>query len=137
FYAVFPGLCFSILLVALDTSIVGTALPTIVSSLGSGALYIWIVNGYFLSVAVLQPLAGQMANIFGRRTLGSGLCAGASSTEMLIAARIIQGIGGGGISVLVSIIVGDLVPLRYRQKYMAIVMSFFALGTFIGPIVGG
>ncbi|KAL7943913.1 major facilitator superfamily domain-containing protein [Trichoderma barbatum] len=147
FYAVFPGLCFSILLVALDTSIVGTALPTIVSSLGSGALYIWIVNGYFLSVAVVQPLAGQMADIFGRRapmltflalfTLGSGLCAGASSTEMLIAARIIQGIGGGGISVLVSIIVGDMVPLRYRQKYMAIVMSFFALGTFIGPIVGG
>ncbi|KKP05568.1 hypothetical protein THAR02_02294 [Trichoderma harzianum] len=147
FYAVFPGLCFSILLVALDTSIVGTALPTIVSSLGSGALYIWIVNGYFLSVAVVQPLAGQMADIFGRRipmlaflalfTLGSGLCAGASSTEMLISARIIQGLGGGGISVLVSIIVGDLVPLRYRQKYMAIVMSFFALGTFIGPIVGG
>ncbi|KAL6812047.1 major facilitator superfamily domain-containing protein [Trichoderma sp. SZMC 28015] len=56
---------------------------------------------------------------------------------MLISARIIQGLGGGGISVLVSIIVGDLVPLRYRQKYMAIVMSFFALGTFIGPIVGG
>ncbi|KAL7956641.1 major facilitator superfamily domain-containing protein [Trichoderma compactum] len=53
---------------------------------------------------------------------------------MLIAARIIQ---GGRISVLVSIIVGDLVPLRYRQKYMAIVMSVFALGTFIGPIVGG
>lgn len=147
FYAVFPGLCFSMLLSALETSVIGTALPTIVSALYAGPLYIWTVNGYFLSMAVVQPLVGQVADIFGRRipmlvslalfTLASGLCGGANSIEMLIAARVMQGIGGGGISVLVSIIVADLVPLRYRQKYMSIVMASFALGTFIGPIVAG
>ncbi|OJD32107.1 major facilitator superfamily protein [Diplodia corticola] len=147
FWAVFPGLCFSILLAGLDTSIVATALPTIVASLHSGALYVWAVNGYFLTTAAVQPIAGQLSDLFGRRmpmilsivffALGSGLCGGASNTAMLIAARLIQGIGGGGLFVMVDIIVADLVPLRDRQKYMSIVMGTFAIGTFIGPIIGG
>jgi MFS family permease len=69
--------------------------------------------------------------------LGSGLCGGASSTEMLIAARVIQGLGGGGINVMTEIIVADLVPLRERQQIMGIVFTAFAVGTFIGPVVGG
>ncbi|KAG8167432.1 hypothetical protein KVR01_003121 [Diaporthe batatas] len=147
FWAVFPGLCFSVLLVGLDTSIVTTALPTIVNSLHSGALYVWVVNGYFLSTAAVQPVFGQASDIFGRRnpllipialfTLGSGMCGGASDTAMLIAGRIIQGLGGGGLFIFVDIIVADLVPLRERQKYMALVTGTFALGTFIGPIIGG
>lgn len=147
FWAVFPGLCFAILLAALDTSVLATALPTIVEQLQSGSLYIWTINGYFVAVAAIQPLAGQASDIFGRRNpmilsivffaLGSGLCGGATSTEMLIAARVIQGIGGGGIFVMVDIIVADLVPLRERQKFMSIIMGTFALGTFVGPIIGG
>ncbi|CAG8926337.1 unnamed protein product [Penicillium salamii] len=147
FWAVFPGLCFSILLAGLDTSIVATALPTIAADLRSGALYVWAINGYFLTTAAVQPLFGQASDIFGRRmpmllsialfTLGSGLCGGAKNTPMLIAARMIQGLGGGGLFVMVDIIVADLVPLRDRQLYMSIVMGTFALGTFIGPIIGG
>ncbi|KAJ6025039.1 hypothetical protein N7540_005836 [Penicillium herquei] len=147
FWAVFPGLCFSILLAGLDTSIVATALPTISADLNTGALYIWAINGYFLATAAVQPLFGQASDIFGRRipmlvsialfTLGSGLCGGAKNTAMLIAARMIQGLGGGGLFVMVDIIVADLVPLRDRQLYMSIVMGTFALGTFIGPIIGG
>ncbi|GKZ85569.1 hypothetical protein AnigIFM56816_011537 [Aspergillus niger] len=147
FWAVFPGLCFAILLAALDTSVLATALPTIVDQLHSGSLYIWTINGYFLAVAAVQPITGQASDLFGRRypmiisvvlfALGSGLCGGASTTEMLIAARIVQGLGGGGIFVMVDIIAADLVALRERQKFMSIIMGTFALGTFIGPVLGG
>ena len=147
FWTIFPGLCFAILLVGLDTSIITTALPTIAANLHSGELYVWTVNGYFLTTAAVQPITGQFADIFGRKlviilsivffALGSGLCGGASSIEMLIAARLIQGIGGGGLFVIVDIIVADLVTLRDRQKYMSLIMGAFAIGTFIGPILGG
>ena len=69
--------------------------------------------------------------------LGSGLCGGSTSTEMLVASRVVQGIGGGGINVMTEIIVADLVPLRERQKIMGIIFTAFAVGTFIGPIIGG
>ncbi|KAJ5899073.1 hypothetical protein N7495_003817 [Penicillium taxi] len=147
FWAVFPGLCFSILLAGLDTSIVATALPTIAADLKSGALYVWAINGYFLTTAAVQPIFGQASDIFGRRmpmltsialfTLGSGLCGGAKNMPMLITARMIQGLGGGGLFVMVDIIMADLVPLLDRQLYMSIVMATFALGTFVGPIIGG
>jgi MFS family permease len=119
-------LCFSVLLAALDTSVVATALPTIIAELKSGPLFIWVINGYFVGIAAVQPMYGQAADIFGRRwpmilavalfAVGSGLCGGANSTVMLITARIIQGFGARGIFSLVSIIVADLVPLRERQK---------------------
>lgn len=126
FWLVFPGLCFSILLAALDTSVVATALPTIMYDLKSESLFIWVINGYFVGISAVQPMYGQAADIFGRRwpmiisvvlfALGSGICGGASSIVMLIVGRIVQGFGAGGIFSMVSIIVADLVPLRERQK---------------------
>ena len=95
----------------------------------------------------IQPLFGQTANIFGRRwlmitavaifALGSGISGGAKSAAMLIAGRAIQGIGGGGINVMIDIIISDLIPLRERGKFLGIIFSVFALGTSIGPFVGG
>ena len=89
FWAVFPGLCFDILLAGLDTSIVATTLPTIAADLKTGALYIWAINGYFHTTAAVQPLLGLALDIFGRRSpmllsialfsLGSGLCGGAKT----------------------------------------------------------
>jgi EmrB/QacA subfamily drug resistance transporter len=147
FWAIFPGLCIGGLLSALDATILSTVLPTIASELNSDTLYVWAINAYFVSTTAVQPLYGQTANIFGRRwlmivsillfALGSGLCGGASGTGMLIAARVVQGMGGGGINVMTEIIVADLVPLRERQQIMGIVFTAFAVGTFIGPIVGG
>jgi MFS family permease len=126
FWLIFPGLCFAILLAALDTAIVATVLPTIAAELNSGSLFIWAINGYFVGIAAVQPMYGQFSDIYGRRwpmlisvaifALGSGLCGGANSTEMLIAARVVQGLGAGGIFALVEIIVADLVPLRERQQ---------------------
>jgi MFS family permease len=146
FWASLPGLCFSTLLTGLDASILATSRPTIVADLYGGPWYVWAMNGYFLTTAAAQPLAGQGADIFGRRipmiialvlfSLGSGVYGGANSSEMLVAARLVQGIGGGSLFVMIDIITADLVPLRERMKYMAIIMTFFILGLFMGSIVG-
>lgn len=107
FWIILVSLCAATLLVALDLSIISTALPTIAADLGSQDLYVWVANAYILSSTAVQPMYGQMANIFGRRSLtlfaiaafalGSGVAGGATSTGMLIAGRTVQGLGGGGI----------------------------------------
>jgi MFS family permease len=95
----------------------------------------------------VQPFFGQLANIFGRRwitmlivalfTLGSGIAGGATNGAMIIAGRAIQGMGSGGINMIVDIIVSDLVPLRERGNYMACVLSVYFIGMALGPWVGG
>ncbi len=70
-------------------------------------------------------------------TLGSGICGSASSGGMLVAGRAIQGIGSGGVNMIVDVIVSDLVPLRQRGNYIAIVLAVYAIGTSLGPFVGG
>ncbi|KAL4863531.1 major facilitator superfamily domain-containing protein [Aspergillus spectabilis] len=122
------------------------ALPTIVRDLNSGDSYVWISNAYMLTMAAFQPLYGQIANIFGRHSLtilavvlfsvGSAVSRAAKSTAALIAGRAIQGIGGGGINVVVDIIVCDLLPLRVRPKYMGVIFLLFAVALFLGPVIG-
>lgn len=70
-------------------------------------------------------------------TLGSGIAGGASNGAMLIAGRAIQGIGAGGIYIIIDVIVSDLVPLRIRGNYMAVILTVYTVGMAIGPWVGG
>ena len=70
-------------------------------------------------------------------TLGSGICGGATNGAMLIAGRAIQGMGSGGINMIVDVIISDLVPLRERGNYMACVLTVYFVGTALGPWVGG
>ncbi|KAL8701125.1 MAG: hypothetical protein Q9224_000640 [Gallowayella concinna] len=147
FWAIITSLCITGLLSALENTVVVTSLPTIVHDLDLGDNYIWVTNVFFLTSAAVQPLFGQLANIFGRRwltmsivalfTLGSGICGGATNGAMLIAGRAIQGMGSGGINMIVDVIVSDLVPLRERGNFMAIVLTVYFVGTSIGPFVGG
>ena len=147
FWLIFLSVCVATILVAIDLSILSTALPTIADDLHSGDLFVWVANAYILATTVSMPIFGQMANIFGRRSLtiisvlvfmlGSGIAGGATSTGMLIAARAIQGIGGGGIITLGEIIVCDLVPLLERGQYSGIISGTYAIGTIIGPVMGG
>ncbi|CAG7941926.1 unnamed protein product [Penicillium salamii] len=147
FWAVFPALCMTTFLSALDTSILSTALPTIALDINAGESYMWITNSYILSSTVVLPLFGQTANIFGRRwllilsvvifALGSGLAGGADNTVQILAGRTIQGIGGGGINTLVDTVICDLVPLRQRGKYVALMAAVWAVGTVVGPVLGG
>ena len=97
---------------ALEGTIIISALPTISEVLGGGDAYIWVPNAYLLASVAVLPLFAQASNIFGRRllllaavaifTFGSGLCGGARSMSMLIAARTIQSFGGGGINLLIE-----------------------------------
>ncbi|KAI9774478.1 MAG: hypothetical protein M1839_001711 [Geoglossum umbratile] len=147
FWSIIFALCTTGVLSALEGTVVSTALPTIVRDLGGGSNYLWAANSYFITTTVFLPLYGQTANIFGRRyllifsvavfALGSGISGGASSMGMLIAGRAIQGVGGGGITMLSQLIISDIVPLRERGTYMAIIFAAMTVGNGMGPFVGG
>lgn len=95
----------------------------------------------------MQPLYGQLSDLWGRRwvflsviatfTLGSGLCGGASSGNMLIAARAVQGVGAGGINMMVDLIICDLVPMRDRSKFLGMIFAVIGLFLGVGPLIGG
>lgn len=122
-------------------------MPSILEDLGSSDAYIWIPNAYFLTMTAFQPLYGQTANIFGRRSLtllavllflvGSAVSGSALNLGTLIAGRAIQGIGGGGINVLIEIIVADLVPLRERPKFISYIFIGYTVAVILGPVIGG
>ncbi|KAL5086868.1 hypothetical protein Trisim1_008618 [Trichoderma cf. simile WF8] len=147
FWAIIVALSITGLMSAIEGTIITSALPTITNALGGGDAYIWVPNAYLLAQVAILPLAGQASNIFGRRhlllgsvalfTLGGGLSGGASSMAMLIAARTIQGLGGGGINLLMETIVTDIVPLRERGQYMGIVGIGAIVGATVGPFLGG
>ncbi|KAI9667764.1 MAG: hypothetical protein M1821_000581 [Bathelium mastoideum] len=147
FWTIFPGLCLTSVLTALDSTILSTALPTIVGELHSASSYVWTINAYTLTFTAAQPFYGQFTNLFGRKAalsvaiavfmLGSIICGVAKDTTTLIAGRAVQGIGAGGLSILPAMVVCDLVPLRERQKYTGFIYGAFAIGTFIGPVIGG
>ncbi|EED17387.1 efflux pump antibiotic resistance protein, putative [Talaromyces stipitatus ATCC 10500] len=147
FWAVIATLSIAGNLTALEATIVSTALPTIITELNGADKYIWVANAYLLSFTALQPIYGQLANVFGRRhpmlistafyILGSGICGGANNIEMLIAGRAIQGIGAAGLNVLIEIVVCDITPLRERGLYLGIVMGSILFSSGLGPLFGG
>ncbi|TGO11779.1 hypothetical protein BTUL_0102g00290 [Botrytis tulipae] len=147
FYLILFSLSFISFVAALDGSIIATALPKITNDLSAADNYVWIANSFLIAQTVVQPLCAQICNIFGRRTpmfvsiylfmLGSGIAGGSNSSTMLIAGRTVQGLGSGGIMMLVELIICDIVPLRERGKYLGIVMSSTAIAAILGPVVGG
>ncbi|KAI4858858.1 major facilitator superfamily domain-containing protein [Hypoxylon rubiginosum] len=147
FWLVFVSLCLSAFTANLNATILSTAMPLIVRDIDAGTSYIWINAAYSIAAAAIQPTFGQLANIYGRRwpmlvslalfTVGSGISGGATGFSMLVAGRTVQGLGGGGIMVLMEVIVSDLLPLRERAQYLGIVLSTGSLAVLIGPIVGG
>ncbi|KAI2843099.1 hypothetical protein CBS11350_5378 [Aspergillus niger] len=147
FWLIIAGCAVTSLLTAVESTVTSTALPTISRDLNAGESYIWFVNAFFLSSTAFQPLYGQLADVWGRRwplisavaffALGSGISGGASSSGMLIAGRTVQGVGLGGVNMLVDIVVCDLVPLRERGQIMALIFVVFAVGSSLGPFIGG
>ncbi|KAF2115748.1 MFS general substrate transporter-like protein [Lophiotrema nucula] len=147
FYLILISLSFICFLSSLDGSVIATALPQITHDLSGADNYVWIANSFLVAQTVVQPPCAQVCNIFGRRwpmiiliavfALGSGVAGGAKDTTTMIAGRTIQGLGSGGIFMLVELIICDLVPLKERGKYLGMVMSSSAIGAIIGPVVGG
>ncbi|KUI63648.1 hypothetical protein VM1G_10498 [Cytospora mali] len=147
FWLVIASLCLIAFTSSLDGSIIAIALPHISSSLEIGDNYVEVANCFVFAQTVVQPGIAQLCNIFGRRwpmviavcvfALGSGIAGGANDTATMIAGRTVQGLGSGGIMLMVELIVCDMVPLRERGKYLGIVLSTAALGSIVGPVVGG
>ena len=141
------GLMTGMLLAALDQTIVGTALPTIVGKLGGINHYSWVVTAYLLASTASTPLYGKVSDLYGRRpvlmfaigafTLGSLLAGASQNMTQLILTRGIQGLGAGGLMTLAFTIVSDVLPPRERPRYQGLFGAVFGLSSVAGPLVGG
>ncbi|MEV4844274.1 MDR family MFS transporter [Micromonospora matsumotoense] len=141
------GLMTGMLLAALDQTIVGTALPTIVGELGGIDHYSWVVTAYLLASTASTPLYGKMADLYGRRPvflfsigtflLGSLLAGLSQDMTQLIVTRGVQGIGAGGLMTLAFTIISDVVSPRERGRYQGLFGAVFGVSSVAGPLVGG
>ncbi|WVR08158.1 hypothetical protein IAU60_005204 [Kwoniella sp. DSM 27419] len=145
---VMPAIGLVLFLSALDQTIVATALPTIAEDLHSSpSQYSWVGTSYLLASTLQTPINGRVSDIVGRKpmlyiaiivfTVFSALCGAAKSSEWLIIARAFQGLGGGSIIGLTSIVVSDVVPLHKRGTYQGMMGSVWGIASVLGPILGG
>ncbi|KAF7628808.1 hypothetical protein AFLA_004154 [Aspergillus flavus NRRL3357] len=147
-HLVIVSLFLCLFLAALDTTIVAPALPVIASHLNATTSeYTWVGSAYTLASTSTTPLWAKISDIWGRRVIlmianvlflcGSLVCALSRTPLMLIGGRVLQGVGSGGIIVMVTIIVADLFPIRERAKYYALTGIVWAISSGVGPILGG
>lgn len=145
--AIMVGILLAMFLSALEQTIVAPALPTIGRTLHDVENLSWVVTAYLLACTAMTPLFGKLSDIYGRRItmlaavviflLGSVACALAPNMPTLIAARALQGVGGGGILPLAHTIIGDMVSPRERARYQAYTSVMFLAASIIGPVLGG
>ncbi len=144
---VLVALMLAIFLGALDQTIIAVSMPAISAQFNDVGLLAWVISGYMVAMTVATPIYGKLGDLYGRRrmilggtaifTLASVCCAMAQSMEQLVLARVIQGIGAGGMVSVSQAILGDLVPPRERGRYQGYFSSMYAAASVVGPVLGG
>src|SRR5437763_9229448 len=132
---------------AVDQTLLATATPAIAATLGGLRDTSWIAVGYLLASATIVPVYGRLGDLHGRRdlllvalcvfTLGSLACGVVQTLPQLVAARVLQGLGGGGLMVLSQALIGELVPPRERARFQGYFATVFTAASIGGPVIGG
>ena len=141
------GVMLTIFLGAMESTVVATAMPTVVESLGGLTIYSWVFSGFLLTSTVTMPLWGRLSDLLGRRRMyviglaiflvGSALSGAAADMRQLIVFRLVQGLGAGSLITLGMTVVGDLYGLERRAKMQGYISSVWGLASLIGPFLGG
>jgi EmrB/QacA subfamily drug resistance transporter len=145
--SILVALMLAVFLSALDQTIVAVSMPAISAQFKDIDLLAWVISAYMVALTVAVPIYGKLGDLYGRRklmlfglgvfTLASLFCGWAQSMEQLILARVLQGIGAGGMVSLSQAIIADIVPPRERGRYQGYFSSMYAAASVAGPVLGG
>ena len=141
------GVMLSLFLASMESTVVATAMPTIVGQLGGLEHYSWVFSAFMLTSTTFVPLYGKLSDIYGRRRiyviamalflLGSVMCGLANNMTQLILGRALQGLGAGGIQPLAFILIGEMFNLRQRAKMQGLFSGVWGFSSIVGPLLGG
>ncbi|WP_246663052.1 MFS transporter [Pseudolabrys sp. FHR47] len=147
FLAIFPSIMLPMFLAVVDQTIIATALPAIAAATGEVERVSWIVVSYLIAATIAAPVYGRLGDSFGRRRVmyfalgiflvASVLCAASTTILALTAARVLQGLGGGGLMTLSQALVGESIPPRERARYQGYLAAVAVCANSFGPIAGG
>lgn len=141
------ALVLAMFLAAIEATIVATAMPSIAAELGGFALYGWVFSSYLLMQAITTPIFGKLADVYGRKPVfvagvaiflvGSVMCALAGNMPLLVAFRLVQGIGAGAVLPIAVTLAGDLYSLEERGRVQGYIASVWGVSSILGPLAGG
>ena len=145
--SILSGLMLAMFLASLDQTIVATSLSTMAQELNGWTLMSWVVSAYLVASTITTPIYGRLSDIYGRRLVllasiglfvgASVLCALSQTMPQLIGARILQGLGGGGLRSVSQAAIADVIPPRERGRYQGYLSSVMAISMVLGPVLGG
>src|SRR5262245_39597732 len=141
------GIMLSIFLGAMESTVVATAMPKVVASLGGLPMYSWVFSGFLLTSTVTMPLWGRLSDLYGRRAMyltgltvflaGSALSGLSRTMVELIGFRMLQGLGAASLITIGMTIVGDLFRLERRAKIQGYISGVWGVASLVGPLLGG
>jgi EmrB/QacA subfamily drug resistance transporter len=141
------GVMLSLFLASMESSVVATAMPTIVSQLGGLSSYSWVFSAYLVASTTMVPIFGKLSDQFGKRPVyavamalflaGSVLCGRAGSMTELIVFRVVQGLGAGGVLPLAFTIIGAMFDYEQRARMQGLFSSVWGFSSIVGPLIGG